>query len=129
MRNQMYNPKTIHRPLGKYTHGVEAGGGARWLYVSGQVGIGPKGKLSRGLKGQCDRAWRNLMAVLKAADMEVNDLVKVTAYLTRPEDIVAYREVRDRFMGRARPASTLVVIAQLVSPDLLVEIEAVAAKA
>ena len=128
MRNKKYNPKTIHKPLAKYAHGVEAGAGARWLHISGQVGVSAKGRLAPGFKGQCDRAWRNLLAVLKDADMGVEDLVKVTTYITRPQDIAAYREVRDKHLGRARPASTLVVIAQLVTPELLVEIEAIAAK-
>ena len=128
MRNKNYNPKTIHKPVAKYAHGVEASARARWLYISGQVGINAKGKLAPGFKGQCDRAWRNLAAILKEADMGIEDLVKVNTYLTRPQDVAAYRQVRDRHQGRARPASTLVVISQLVNPDLLVEIEAVAAK-
>ena len=74
------------------------------------------------------RAWRNLIAVLKEADMGMQDVVKVTTYLTRPEDLAAYREVRNRHVGRARPAWTLVFISQLAHPDLLFEIEAVVAK-
>ncbi len=128
MANKKYNPKRTHKPLGKYSHGIEASGGDRWLYVAGQVGINAKGKLAGGFKAQCDRAFRNVLAVLKDADMDTRDLVKTTVYLTRAEDIPAYRQVRDKQMGRARPASTLVVISQLAHPDLLVEIEAVAAK-
>ncbi len=128
MRNKKHNPKTVHRPLGKYSHGIEVAPEARWLYAAGQVGITAKGKLVRGFKAQCDRAYRNMIAVLKAADMGVGDLVMVTVYLTRPEDIPAYREVRDRHLGRARPASTLVVISQLASPELLIEVEGRAAK-
>lgn len=128
MKNKKHNPKTIHRPLSKYSHGIEVGPDARWLYVSGQVGINAKGKVVAGFKAQCDRAYRNMIAVLKAADMGPEDLVKVTVYLTRTEDIPAYRQVRDRLLGRARPASTLVVISQLATPELLVEVEGTAAK-
>ena len=60
--------------------------------------------------------------------MSVADLVKVTQYLTRAEDIPAYAKVRTRFLGDARPASMLLVIPQLVRPDFLVEVEIVAAK-
>lgn len=128
MANKKHNPKTVHRPLGKYTHGIEAAAGTRRLHVSGQVGIDAKGKTLPGFKSQCDRAWRNLIAVLKAADMELKDVVKTTVYLTRAEDIAAYRQVRDRHLGRLRPASTLVVVSRLANPDFLVEIEAEAAK-
>jgi len=61
--------------------------------------------------------------------MSVDDIVKVTQYLTRAEDVRAYAEVRNRFLGAARPASMLLVIPQLVWPNLLVEVEIVAAKA
>ncbi len=129
MAHKMYNPKSVPKPITTYSQGMEAAPGARWLYVSGQVGLSAKGKLSGGIKGQCDRAWRNLIGVLKAADMGLQDVVKVTVYLTRPEDLAGYREVRERHLGRARPAWTLVFVSQLASPDFLVEIEAVAAKA
>ena len=61
--------------------------------------------------------------------MSIADIVKVTQYLTRPEDITAYANVRTRFLGNARPASMLLVIPQLVWPKIFVEIEVVAARA
>ena len=61
--------------------------------------------------------------------MTVADIVKVTQYLTRAEDIAAYGKVRTRFLGDVRPAAMLLVIPQLVRPDFLVEVEIVAAKA
>ncbi len=61
--------------------------------------------------------------------MGVVDIVKVTQYLIRAEDIPTYAKVRSRFLGEARPASMLLVIPQLVWPEILVEIEITAAKA
>ncbi|MDH3772222.1 MAG: RidA family protein, partial [Nitrospirota bacterium] len=66
-------------------------------------------------------------AILDSAGMTRQDLVKVTVYLTRTEDIGRYRDVRDRMLQGAEPASTLLIVAGLASPDWLVEIEAVAA--
>ena len=60
--------------------------------------------------------------------MGPQDLIKVTAYLTRHEDIGLFREVRDALLDGAQPASTLVIVAGLAHPDWLVEIEAVAAQ-
>jgi enamine deaminase RidA (YjgF/YER057c/UK114 family) len=60
--------------------------------------------------------------------MTVHDLVKVTHYLVRSEDIKPYVEVRKRFLGDARPASMLLVVPALVRPEFLVEIEACAAR-
>ncbi len=61
--------------------------------------------------------------------MTVRDLVKVTQYLLRAEDIAAYAAVRTRFLADARPASMLVVVPALVRPEFLLEVEIVAAKA
>ena len=66
--------------------------------------------------------------MLAAADMAVTDLVKVTHYLLKAEDIADYVKVRSRFLGDARPASMLLVVPELVRPEFLLEIEAYAAK-
>jgi 2-iminobutanoate/2-iminopropanoate deaminase len=70
-----------------------------------------------------------VIALLAKADMTVADIVKVTQYLTRADDIAAYAKVRSRFLDRHRPASMLLVIPQLVWHELLVEVEIIAAKA
>ncbi len=74
-----------------------------------------------------ETAWRNVLGLLASAGMGPADLVKVNAYLRRAEDTGLYREVRERMLGGAEPASTLIVISALAHPDWLVEIEAVAA--
>ncbi len=122
-----HNPGTIAPAFSRYSLGVEAPAAARWLYVSGQVGVNPDGSFADGPEAQMEAAWRNVLAILDSAGMGAGDLVKVTAYLTRAEDIGFYREVRDRMLGGAEPASTLLVISALAHPDWLVEIEAVAA--
>ena len=122
-----HNPGTIAPAFSRYSLGVEAAAAARWLYVSGQVGVNPDGSFADGPEAQMEAAWRNVLAILDSAGMGAGDLVKVTAYLTRAEDIGFYREVRDRMLGGAEPASTLLVISALAHPDWLVEIEAVAA--
>jgi enamine deaminase RidA (YjgF/YER057c/UK114 family) len=65
---------------------------------------------------------------LEQADMGIADIVKVTQYLTRSEDIAAYEKVRMRFLGDVRPAAMLLVIPQLAKPEYLVEVEIIAAR-
>jgi enamine deaminase RidA (YjgF/YER057c/UK114 family) len=124
-----HNPNTIAPAFSSYSLGVEAPAGARWLQVSGQVGVTPDGSLAESAEGQMETAFRNVLAILGSAGMGPHDLVKVTVFLTRREDIGRYREVRDRMLAGATPASTLLVISGLADPDWLVEIEAVAAAA
>ncbi|MFQ5953823.1 MAG: RidA family protein [Kiloniellales bacterium] len=124
---QLVNPSTIATPLSRYSHGVVTPPGGNRLVISGQVGINPDGSLADGLKAQMERCWLNLFAILEDAGMTKRDLVKITAYCTRPDALTLFREVRDRMLEGHAPAATYVVVAGLASPDFLIEIEAEAA--
>ncbi|MFQ6018108.1 MAG: RidA family protein [Kiloniellaceae bacterium] len=123
-----HNPDTVAPAFSRYSQGVETPVGARWLSISGQVGVTPDGRMAEGPAGQMEQAWRNVLAILDSAGMGPENLVMVTGYLTRQEDVATYREVRDRVLDDTPPASTLIVVAGLAHPDWLVEIEAVAAQ-
>lgn len=127
--NRPHNPSGVHAPLSSYAHGIEAPAGARWLYISGQVGMAPDGKIGKTFEEQAEIAWTNLTAILKSAGMGMGDLVKVTTFLTRREDIKANRAARDKHMAGVKAASTMVLIGGLAMPELLIEVEAHAAKA
>ncbi len=128
--NQHLNPDKIHEPLGAYTHTVKIPRDAEWLVISGQVGINANGRLAKGAGKQTEQAFRNLLACLRANGMSKRHLVKFTIYLTDARLIEEYRAARRKVVGDdTLPASTLVITEGLASPDLLVEIEAWAAKA
>jgi enamine deaminase RidA (YjgF/YER057c/UK114 family) len=127
--NRKLNPSTIAPPGGRYTHAIEVSPGARWLVVSGQVGVAPDGSTPGDIGGQTENCFRNIGAILESAGMSLADVVKITVFLTREDDIAGFRAARDRMIVEARPASTLVVVSQLVRPEWRVEIEALAAKA
>jgi enamine deaminase RidA (YjgF/YER057c/UK114 family) len=122
-----HNPKAVAAPFSRYSHGVETPDNARWLHISGQVGVAPDGKVLAGAEAQIEQAWRNVLSVLGAAGMGPRDLVKVTTFLIDRADLQAARTVRERMLEGAEPASTLVFVAGLASPDWRVEIEAIAA--
>jgi enamine deaminase RidA (YjgF/YER057c/UK114 family) len=126
---QRVNPQDVAPPLGAYSQGVVAPAQGRWLYVAGQVGIRPDGTVPQGFEAQVDQAWRNVVAVLAAADMRPDDLVKITTFVIDPAHLPLMAPIRARYLGEARPASTLVVAAALARPEWLVEVEAVACRA
>ena len=128
MTSQKLNPATIAAPAGMYSHGVLAPGGGQWLYVSGQIGMRPDGSLGTGFAEQARIAWENLMAVLAAAQMNENHLVKLTTYMLDGADLKDLNPVRSVFLKDARPASTLVVVKALAKAEWLFEVEAVAYK-
>ncbi|MCR9127820.1 MAG: RidA family protein [Rhodobacteraceae bacterium] len=123
-----YDPETIAAPVGAYSHAVEYPATARVLHVSGQVGIAPDGTTGADTAAQSEIVWANIAAILADADMRLEDIVKVTAYLVDPADLPAYGAVRTRFLGDLRPTSTLVIVAALVKPEWRVEVEVVAAR-
>ena len=114
--------------IGKYSDAVGVPVNARWLYTSGTPGFALDGNLPSDVTGQAEIAWAHIVTMLARANMDVNDLVKVTHYLLRAEDIAPYVQVRSKFLGDARPASMLLIVPELVKPNFLLEIEAIAAK-
>lgn len=114
------------RYRGIYAHGVETRAGARMLHISGQVGATPEGHLPPDFRGQCEQALSNVASVLSAANMTLTDIVKMTFYLIRREDMDTLVEVRREALDGVRPAITTLFVAGLVSPDWLVEIDVVA---
>ena len=118
----------VARQIGNYGDAVAVPANARWLFTSGTPGLALDGALPDDITGQAELAWGHIVAMLTQADMTVADLVKVTHYLLRADDIGAYVKVRSRFLGEARPASMLLIVPELVRPEFLLEIEAYAAR-
>lgn len=126
---KFHNPENVAPPFGHYSHAALTEKGARWLHVSGQVGVKPDGSMAQGIDAQCEWAWKNLLGILESSGMGVADVVKTTVYLVNADHVAVFRKARDRVLGEHRPASTLVVVQALASPEWLVEIELQAARA
>src|SRR3981189_187246 len=126
---KIHNPKSVAAPIGTYSHGIEAPPNARWLHVAGQSGVPPDGSVPATVEEQTEVVWQNILAVLADAGMGIGDVVKITSFLTRHENFPSFAQVRAKFLGSHRPASTLLVISSLARPEFLVEVEAIAAKA
>ena len=110
---------------GGYAQAIEVTGAGRVLHISGQIGVSPDGKLAADFRGQCQQAWANMEAQLRAAGMGLDNLVKVTAILTDRRFAMESREVRLAALGGRRIASTL-LIAGLFDEAWLIEMEGVA---
>ena len=111
-----------------YAHGVESGGDHRTIRVSGQIGIAPDGSLDPGFTAQCRQAITNVASVLGSAGAALGDIVKMTFFLTNREHMGELVAVRRAMLKGINPAITTVVVAGLVSPDWLIEVEATAVR-
>lgn len=122
-----------HDPAGqassasRYSQGVSSEPGLRWLHLSGQIGMLADGSVAPTHEEQHAQTWRNVVGVLEAAGMGIEHIVRVNAFITGPEQVAPYRVARDAALGASKPASTLVIVAGLVLPELVVEIEVTAA--
>jgi len=123
----IHNPDTVHPPVSSYSHGIEVPPGARMLHLSGQIATDRDGVIPDGFAAQCALVWDNLYRVLASAGMGREHLVKLTVYMLHPADLPVFREIRDRYLQDARPATTLVFVSALARPEWLLEIEALAA--
>jgi enamine deaminase RidA (YjgF/YER057c/UK114 family) len=131
MKKRYLNPKELNTPR-FYTHAVAAEGAGMLVYVSGQVSWDASGAVvGKGdMRAQCEQVFRNVGHALAAAGAGWDDVVKMNGYMVgmHAERVSAYREVRSRFLKPgALPASTLVGVERLVDPELLLEVEVVAA--
>jgi len=122
------NPATTAPPSSQYSHGVEHSRQGRRLVIAGQVALRKDGTVADGLEAQLAQCWDNLIEVLRAAGMEVTDLVKVTIFVTVPNAIAVSRRVREQKLKGHAPAATFLQVAGLARPDFLAEIEGEAVK-
>jgi enamine deaminase RidA (YjgF/YER057c/UK114 family) len=99
------------------------------IYVAGQLPFDKDGNLlGKGdIKTQTRRIFEQIKMIVEAGGGKMDDVVKVTVFVTDVRYREPYGEVRSEFFGPNPPASTLVQIGNLAIPDALIEIEAVAA--
>lgn len=110
-------------PVGPYSQAIIAGG---FAFTAGQVGFDPAtGKIVDGLEAQVERALANTRAVLAAAGLGVDDIVKVTFYLTDMSAFGTVNAIYERFLGTHHPARSTVAVAALPGGALF-EVDAIA---
>jgi 2-iminobutanoate/2-iminopropanoate deaminase len=122
-----HNPESVHAPSSGYSMGLEFSQHRRLLFISGQVPENSDGSVPEGFEAQCEQAWRNILAVLAAAGLGVEHLVKINTFLTDRCQVVANRAIRRKMLQGNEPAST-VMVAETVDGKWLLEIEAIAAE-
>jgi enamine deaminase RidA (YjgF/YER057c/UK114 family) len=123
------NPQDVHQPVGSYSHQIEVRGNERLLVISGQVGMREDGTVPDDPLEQIDVAFDNVLRNLRAADMDITDMIKITYYLVGESDAAKRRELILSKLQGHRPCSTLLFVAALANPVYKVEIDAWASRA
>jgi len=123
-----FNPEGVPAPFSNYSLGVVVPAGMEQLHVSGQVGVGSDGSLPDDAFEQCRNAFTNVLAVMAGAGMGPADIVSLTAFVVGSENLGAYRRAREAAFGDVAPGSTMVYVAALVDPKMIIEVQGVAAR-
>lgn len=126
MTHEIIQPKSVHSTVGVgYSHVARVGD---TVYIAGQIALNRSGHLvgEGDIEAQTQQVYANLQAILKELGGNLNDIVKMTTYLTDRSQLEAFRRVRNRFFSDPFPPNTLLFILGLAQPQYLVEIEAVA---
>ncbi len=128
MNTQFINPEGIAPPTG-YTHVVTTDA-RKMIYIAGQIGLDAQGNVQEGLRAQTTQVFENLKTALASVGATFDNVVKVTYLIVnyKPEDRFLVREIRAQYFNPQQPpASTLIGVQALALPELVIEIEVIAA--
>lgn len=126
MNKKIILTKEAPEPIGPYSQAVQHG---NMLFCSGQIAIDPKtGQVNTGdVKAQAKQVMKNIEAVLTAADMNFDNIVKTTIFLTSMNDFSAVNEIYGQYFKSQPPARSTVAVAGLPK-GVQVEIEVLACR-
>lgn len=98
------------------------------LFISGQAGAADDGKIVEGgFRAQGEKAFANLSRALEAGGSSLKDVIKVTIFVTDMGNFQEVVELRRKFFTEPYPADTIAEVKALYNPDVMIEIEAIAA--
>jgi reactive intermediate/imine deaminase len=122
---QAISTEDAPQAIGTYSQAVQAGG---TIYLSGQIGLDPANmQVVDGIDAQIHRALGNLRAVAAASGASLDDVVKVTVFLTDLANFARLNEIMAEYFRQPFPARSAVGVSQLPR-GALVEIEAILVK-
>jgi enamine deaminase RidA (YjgF/YER057c/UK114 family) len=116
----------VYPATSDYAHAMEVRGAERLLFVAGTMGLRPDGTPGATLTEQLDLIWSNIRAILASAGMTVDNIVRLTSYLTDASYADANAAARVAALG-GRVVPTTAIVVQTLVDAWLVEIEVTAA--
>nr|BAJ46755.1 translation initiation inhibitor [Candidatus Caldarchaeum subterraneum]BAJ49640.1 translation initiation inhibitor [Candidatus Caldarchaeum subterraneum] len=124
MRKELIFTEKAPKPIGPYSQAVRVGD---FLFLSGMVAINPAtGKVEEtDIRSQTRRVMENAKAILEAAGLSFEHVVKATVYLANPDDFAAMNEVYSQYFPQNPPARTTVAV-HFPRKEFLVEIDFIA---
>jgi enamine deaminase RidA (YjgF/YER057c/UK114 family) len=101
----------------------------RFIFISGQLARNKNGEIvgAGDMRAQLRQTLENVKSALEAAGASLSDLVRTNTYVTDIDEYFKHTDVRMEYYSHAMPTSTTVEVRRLAQPELMVEIDAIAA--
>ena len=126
MKLQSVESSEAPAAAGGYSQALHLSEYSRLLFISGQIPVRIDGTVPDDFAAQCRLVWHHIEAQLKAADMTLANLVKVTTYLADRGNREENSRIRQEVLGDSNPSLTI-IITGIYDEGWLLEIEAIAA--
>jgi reactive intermediate/imine deaminase len=125
MSKQSIQTSAAPQAIGTYSQAIYVAGGGNSVYLSGQIGLDPTTmQMAEGIEAQIVRVFENLRAVAIAAGGGLDDVVKVTVYLTDLAYFARVNEIMATYFTQPYPARAAIGVASLPR-GALIEMDAV----
>lgn len=128
MTKQQITSDRVRQPNGHFSQAISTVAAGRLVFISGMTARRPDGTIAGvgDVAAQTRQVCENLKAAVEEAGGTMEDICRVDVYVRNMEHFEAIHEVRREYFKAPPPASTMVEVTKMTSPDYLIEINAIA---
>ena len=128
MTKQQVRTDNVREPVGHFSQAIEIDAKGKLVFISGMTARRADGSIAAvgDIEGQTRQVCENIKAAVEAAGGTMDDICRVDVYVRNIEHFDRIHKVRREYFKSPPPASTMVEVTKMVSPDYLIEINAIA---
>ncbi len=128
MAKKQIRSERVRQPSGHFSHAISVEAKGRLVFISGMTARRADGTIAGvgDIEAQTRQVCENLKAAVEVAGGAMDDICRVDVYVRNMEHFEKIHKVRREYFGSPPPASTMVEVAKMTSPDYLIEISAIA---
>lgn len=128
MKKQQIHSHKIRQPSGHFSHAIAIEAKGKLVFLSGMTARRADGSIAGigDIEAQTRQVCENLKSAVEAAGGTMDDICRVDVYVRNMEHFEKIHKVRREYFGSPPPASTMVEVTKMTSPDYLIEINAIA---
>ena len=128
MPKEQISTDRLRAPSGHFSQATTVEARGRLVFVSGMTARRPDGTIAGigDIEAQTRQVCENVKSAVEAAGGTLNDVCRVDVFVRNMEDFETIHKVRREYFSPPLPASTMVEVTKMVSPDYLIEMSAIA---